>query len=56
MTFTLNYKNKLEKFLKKVYFERMQVGEGQRDRESQAGSTPSAQSPTWGSNSQTVRS
>ena len=31
-------------------------GETGRERESQAGSLPSAQSPMWGSNSQTVRS
>ena len=41
--------------------DRVQVGEGQRERETQnlrqaPGSELSAQSPTWGSNSQTVRS
>ena len=48
-----------------IYFEgerdRVQAGEGQRQRETQnLKQTPvselSAQSPTWGSNSQTVRS
>ena len=41
--------------------DRMQVGKGQRERETQnlkqaPGSERSAQSPTWGSNSRTVRS
>ena len=39
----------------------MQAGEGQRERETQnpkqaPGSEPSARSPTWGSNSRTMRS
>ena len=41
--------------------DRVRAGEGQREGETQnpkqaPGSEPSAQSPTWGSNSQTVRS
>ena len=37
--------------------EHAQAGEGQREEtDAQAGSTPPAQSPTWGSNSQTTRS
>ena len=43
-----------------IYFERKkactEVGEGQRERESQAGSSLSAQSPVWGLISQTMRS
>ena len=39
-------------FFKYIYFERGRWGQ----RESQAGSLPSAQSPTWGSNARTVRS
>ena len=46
-------------FFKFIYFERESGGgEGQREREKefQARSALSVQSPTWGSNSQTVRS
>ena len=48
-------------FLRKRERDRVQAGEGQRKRETQnpkqaPGSELSAQSPTWGSNSRTVRS
>ena len=34
-----------------IYFEKERVGEGQTERESQAGSALSGQSPMWGPNS-----
>ena len=52
----------IKKFFKFIYFERecvcAQVGEEQREgeTESQAGSALSTKSPTWGSNSRTVKS